>query len=130
MLAQEGIELIRFMRDYNWLKCDSQDWKTGLANGSYVIDMNTEWSDCDLGRTLIASPPANSRLYIQPDGSFIHSSGTPSIFSRTVQITQVSADELRVEVQVYWNNKRGTTQSGCPSGTSCARVESHLYNWR
>ncbi|MEK9132910.1 MAG: type II secretion system protein [Patescibacteria group bacterium] len=53
-LAEEGLEVVRNMRDSNWLQ--NQEWKKGLADGVYTIqenfgNENGKWS---LSRVLTA----------------------------------------------------------------------------
>lgn len=138
MLAQEGVEIVRSLRDYNWFACD--EFSTGLVGGPYIVDTDTNWDDCNPGRSLTLASGNSSVLQIMTNilygtKRYAHQpaaleTAELSKFRRTVTINQVSAAELRVISEVSWFTKNKTTYPGCPADTRCARVESHLYNWK
>lgn len=40
--AEEGLEIVRNMRDSNWLR--NASWRSGLSDGMYVISENAPWT--------------------------------------------------------------------------------------
>lgn len=109
-LAQEGIEVIRAMRDTNWF--NSRSFDSGLSNGEYQV----EWNSTD---PLSAS--SNLPLKIN-NGQYTYSTGTNTKFTRTVIITKINAGELRVVSQVSW--------LAGPNKSKSISAEDHLFNWR
>ncbi|MBI2068720.1 MAG: type II secretion system protein [Candidatus Yanofskybacteria bacterium] len=109
-LTQEGIEVIRGIRDTNWFNGTAFD--TGLANGTYRIEWNSD--------TLIAlgtNPPIK-----EANGLYNYSTGNNTIFRRTISILKVNAGELRIISEVTWEQRGGIAKS--------AIAESHLFNWK
>jgi type II secretory pathway pseudopilin PulG len=123
-LVQEGIEIVRAMRDRNRLLCT--DFSTGLL-GTSIVDWSTDWVAC-ASRDLTDAGATPPRLNIDSSGRYGYASGTQTKFTRTVTVTEVVANiELRIVSTVYWAAR--TTKAGCPTGTQCVTAESHLYNW-
>lgn len=113
-LAQEGMEVVRAIRDANWF--NNQPFDTGLSDGAYRL----EWSS-----DALLSESGNPLLKITPAGLYNYSSGTDTIFRRRILITKIDPlgcnCELRVITEVTWP-ERGRTKT--------IQVESHLFNWR
>ena len=111
-LAQEGLEIVRNMRDSNWLK--DIDWNTGLdscSNGCRVQYDN-------LGLLLLSDNPI---LKINPNDFYQYDSGTDSHFHRKISINNISDDQLKIVSEVVWNEHgRSHTVS----------AETRLYNWK
>lgn len=111
-LAQEGMEYIRSIRDNNYLN-NRVSWLTGLSTlgcynnaASYCIvdptlgDVNTTPSA--ISASALAGVPV---LKVTSTGLYNHqnlASNTNTRFKRTVQITTVSATEVKVTVVVSW----------------------------
>lgn len=114
-LSQEGIEIVRNIRDTNWLT-PGNSWNTGLDQGDYEADYN----DPDL--TSCSSPcDYNHNLrFVKLDGGFYnYDTGGDTKFKRKITITP-EADYLKVSVLVEWQEK-GKTRS--------IAVQENLYNW-
>lgn len=109
-LAQEGIEVVRAIRDTNFFS--NQSFNTGLASGSYRL----EWNSTSL-LALGANPPLNIN-----NGQYTYTGGTPTKFFRTISISPVNAGELKVTSSVTW------AQRGSVNKT--VQVEDHLFNWK
>lgn len=109
-LAQEGIEVVRAIRDTNWFLGNAFD--QGLANGTYRVQWNSD-SLIALG----SNPPIK-----EDNGLYNYSTGSDTIFRRTISILKVNAGEIRVISQVIWQEKGGRDRS--------VMAESHLFNWK
>lgn len=109
-LAQEGIEVVRSIRDTNWFLGIPFD--SGLGTGAYRIEWNSG-SVLSLG--------SNPTLK-EDNGLYNYSTGNDTIFKRTVTVTKVNAGELRIESSVTWDERGGNAQN--------LTVESHLFDWK
>lgn len=122
-LAQEGIEIIRNMRDNNWVKNPNDSWMTG------IIDDN----DCNMGREFEADyrtgtinsvtglKPYGNFLNIDSSGMYLYDSNYPeTIFKRKITITCLSDFEVQVSSEVFWqyNNKEFSI-----------KIDDFMYNW-
>lgn len=129
-LAQEGIEVIRNIRDTNWLeyKTDiTNPWNEGLTgcSGGCIADYtHSEELDPNL--------PAYTGQFLNIDTDSFYSYDTtspftPTKFKRKITITQPATadcpagDCLNVSVLVEWQEK-GKTYS--------VPAQENLYNWR
>lgn len=106
-LAQEGIELVRNIRDNNWML--GAAWNSGLADGSGCVNYDSD---------VFNNSCISYTLKINAGGYYDHNSGTDTIFSREIKITNISATEMKVESII-----------NC--GTGCAMtLEDHLFDWK
>jgi len=120
-LGQEGFEIIRNIRDTDFIKnitwsslidtcidgCQA-DYKTGTA----VEGVDNQLKAYD----------ANNFLKINSDGLYGYDVGTDTIFKRKIIITQpVGTDVLKIDVLVYWSHN-GKSYEYETSG--------YLYNWK
>lgn len=120
-LAQEGMEIVRNMRDTNVIT--SAEWSDGLLECSLgcQLDYKTGTSIETLSNRLKAYDP-NEFLKINEDGLYGYDSGTATKFKRKITIdNQLGADVLKVTVAVTWdyNNKPFSFET-----------IGYLYNWR
>ena len=111
-LAQEGMELVSNTRDTNWL--NGNDWDNGLTN--CISGCEIDYNDPSF------SPYLGEYLKIDSDGFYNYEDGDDSRFKRKIIITNVSADELKIKVEVTWPR--------LGSSPGVLEVEEHLYNWR
>lgn len=127
-LAQEGMEIVRNIRDTNWINGNS--WYDGLSGcdngcmGDYKI---TGAVDSQL------SPYVDSEyLKIDTDGFYSQTSGAETRFRRKITITFIDGGELpsyiaNVSVQVFWNQKPTILNpDGLPG---VIETEENLYDW-
>jgi prepilin-type N-terminal cleavage/methylation domain-containing protein len=130
-LVQEGIELVRNIRDTNWLQGTGHTWNEQLAtfncNGTCdevingcIVDYKHSYSpltpeDPDL-------PAYNGQfLNIDSDVFYSYSAGSQTKFKRKVSIDASTADILKVCVRVEWKEKGNPNQ---------ITAQENLYNWR
>ena len=109
-LSQEGVEVIRALRDANWFNGLSFD--AGIADGIYRIEWNSN---------ALISLGSNPPLKINA-GLYNYSSGTDTKFKRTVTITKINSEELRIISDVTWTERGNRTRD--------VKVESHLFDWK
>ena len=108
-LVQEGIEVVRNMRD--------NEWHQDAAFGVIVQDgtWSVEWNSTALG--------SNYNTFLKKDagGFYNYSSGIDTVFKRQVVVSTVAAGiEKKVVATVNW------TVNGQPKTLS---AEAHLFNW-
>lgn len=114
-LAQEGIELIRVLRHNNRFLGNS--WMRGLdscfsANGCRVDARDLSAQTC--------SSPCTPLRFDDSLKLYNYSSGSDSIFSRAVTISNITGDEVRVRVSVLWSDK---------FGNQSFNLESSILDW-
>lgn len=109
-LAQEGVEIVRGIRDSNWVA--GAPFDTGLAGDDY----EATWDS-----TALTTAYAGRFLNLSPGGLYSYGAGTPTILQRQISITKVSPAELKVIVNVFWK-ERGVSKA--------LELEDHLFNWR
>jgi len=122
-LAQEGIELVRYIRDTNWLE-GASSWDEGLERGVYCID----YRDPVLKPT---TDSANCRLYQDANDWYIHptvtaESNNASQFTRSIVIDDsnyVGLEDQSLLVMVYIEWYENGRQYRYAMGTE-------LFNWR
>src|SRR3989344_6479366 len=107
-LAQEGIEVVRALRDTNWFT--GATFNAGLSNGVYRVEWNSN-SLTNLG----INPP----LKID-NGLYNYSTGTDTVFRRTVTITNINAADIRIISDITWTERGNRTRN--------VKIESHLFN--
>ncbi len=121
-LAQEGIEIVRNLRDSNWLAGQSMDYQLVGASKSRV-----EWMTNSLLAPASPQSPCTDTSPLRYDLTYgyNYSYGTTTVFCRTVDITAGplgnSQLELKVVVKVYWMEKGFQKK---------VIVEDHLFNWK
>jgi len=110
-LAQEGMEIVRNLRDNN--KLQGANWSQGLdscqagCEADYLSQSLTSWTGT--GR------------YLKNNGSFYnYAVGSDTPFKRKITITPEGSDLLKVNVEVFWSEK-GRDHS--------LALRENLYNW-
>ncbi len=120
-LAQEGIEIVRNIRDSNWLEtrtATTTPWDEGLSNCS---------GGCEADYTILGvedpsiSTYFDRKLKINPDdGFYSYTSGDETKFKREITINHEGNNVLNIVVEVTWQEK-GQSYS--------FSVQEKLYNW-
>jgi len=121
-LAQEGIEIVRNLRDTNILS--GRSWDYGLSDGNWQADYN----DTSL------SPYAGTFLNLEANGLYGYGPGIPTIFKRKINLQKNTffvrsspslpsfpEEFLKVTVEVSWQ-ERGRSHS--------LTAQANLYNWQ
>lgn len=125
-LAQEGIEIVRNIRDTNWL--EGEDWRNGLDICSSSNTGCDAVDGCagDYQSSFLENYSSDDFLYINSDG-FYHQETTGEItpFKRRIVINEntdaYGKNYLEVKVYVCWEQK-GQKDS--------IEAQEYLYNWR
>lgn len=112
-LAKEGIEIVRNIRDTNWIE-DAPSWRDGLTEGDWQADYTTD-------QIINDNYDDGDFLNIDGNGFYGYSAGTSTKFKRRIVITTLAPDEMKVEVEVSWQ-KRGKDYS--------LIVQENLYDWK
>lgn len=120
-LAQEGMEVVRNLRDGDWFA--AKPFGTfGDASGVAVPDglYRVQWNS----RSLIADV-TNPPIKKDASGYYTYTSGTDTIFHREVEIKRVTPTsgpvaEIIVTVRVTWGGHFGNKQ---------IVAEEHLFDW-
>ena len=107
-LAQEGIEIVRNLRDTNLLS--GRNWDYGLNNGNWQVDYNST--------TL--SPYRGDFLNLETNGFYGYDPGIQTPFVRVINL-QKDENILRIFVRVSWQ-ERGRSHS--------LTAQANLYNWQ
>jgi len=110
-LAQEGLEVARAIRDSNWF--NGLPFDNGLTDGIYRIRRLPTPALLPLG----TNPP----LKID-NGHYNNATGTYTIFRRTVTVTKINSEEIRIVVDVTWTERGERARD--------LKAESHLFDWR
>ena len=119
-LTQEGLEIIRNLRDNNFI--NKAKWSSGLTGCALGCQ-----GDYKTGTP--SQTPANKLkpyndtnfLKVNSDGFYSYGKGITTQFKRKITITQPSGtDTLKVTVQVFWN------YNGQPFSFQASE---YLYNW-
>ncbi len=120
-LAQEGLEVVRNIRDNNW-HCiadpdctDSTNWNDGLGEGDWEVEYDSLKDDLSTytGRLL--------KLY---DGFYQYTSGDETHetrFYRKITIADISANEIKVVSEVTFSERNKSYS---------VSAENRLYDWK
>jgi len=112
-LAQEGLEVVRNIRDNNWLiyKRKANDWRDGLSAGNYRVQFNQE------SLLSFSSVPLKINTI---DGRYQYSNGNNTIYYRKITIQDIDIDQFKVVAEISWR------EAGRDSLVS---AETRFYNW-
>jgi len=131
-LAQEGIEIVRNIRDTNWLEGrtdngtvtpgdETDDWdykiKGSGTDYTYAVQYDTNSASIDYSPNSIDDPGARLKI----NGFYSHGAVNPTFFYRLITVEKISNDKLRVRCEVKWTEHAHSYQ---------IVAEEHLYKWR
>jgi type II secretory pathway pseudopilin PulG len=142
-LAQDGMEIVRNIRDNNWLNMDAYcetnpdcttnndySWVDYLTSGSTNYSLNcTNGCEADyttntgVAGAFAMAPSASRYLFIDnTNGFYNYTGGTPTRFQRKIIIEPIqdvdgkSDHIIKVTVQVSWNKKATILSDNYPAG--------------
>lgn len=114
-LNREGIEVVRNIRDSNWIeqRTDSDVlWNQGLSPGEYRVEYDSQE---------LLSLSGNPALKLSSNGRYQYDNGSDSMFHRKISIENISSGEIKVICEVTWS-QRGRSLN--------VLAEQRLYNWK
>jgi type II secretory pathway pseudopilin PulG len=116
-LVQEGLEIVKNIRDNNWLHncpaCDRRtaaNWRIGLGTGDWRAQYNLE--------NLIGF--SSIPLRTDSNGFYQYDSGSNTPFYRRINIQYINDDQIKVIAEVTWTEK---------GGIQSVSAETRYYNW-
>lgn len=112
-LAQEGMEVVRNIRDQDWFLGNS--FGASIPDGTYRIQWDSQ---------VLLALGGNPYLKRDPiTGIFGYDAGSDTIFKRTMDISTITASvEKKVVVTISWTERGGASKS--------LSAEEHLFNWK
>jgi len=112
-LAQEGLELVRNLRDKNWLVTPARAWDYNLSARNYKVDYSAGLA--------AVNNITEARLYLDSNGFYTTVvTATPTNFYRLIEIIN-NSDYLDVKCLIRW---------AAGDKNHDYTVETYLYNWR
>ncbi len=100
--AQEGIEIVRNIRDTNWVE-GATSWNEGLTTCSSGCE-----ADYKTGTPEQETPLrfyTGDYLNIDSNNFYSYSAGTQTKYKRKITIKEIDADTLKVTVWISWEEK-------------------------
>jgi len=114
-LAQEGMEIVRNIRDSNWLT--GNDWRDNLTDGDWEADYQaTSLNSCPS----LCNYNDLHFLKIDSNGFYNYNSGSVTNFKRKITIGDGDDNSFLVIVEVFWE-ERGKKYN--------LKAQEILYNW-
>ncbi|MFA4871806.1 MAG: hypothetical protein WC610_01980 [Patescibacteria group bacterium] len=119
-LAREGIEIVKNIRDTNWLRAEVNDktcvpatneickWNDGLSDGNYVPDNiftvteNEYLKLFSVGNATIDD--SGARLNINNDGFYVNQAGTATPYRRLITIDSICCADADADLKCDNNN--------------------------
>lgn len=140
-LGQEGMEVIRNVRDNNWLGMDAGTTPTWDHN----LDNCWSGGGCQVDYKTSGSSPVDlyigDFINIDSKGFYSNDSGDPTKFKRKITISCLPDSDcantsnyiMKVEVQVSWTKKatvlgRLYSADEC-TAVNCITIDGTLYSW-
>lgn len=133
-LVQEGLELVRNVRDNNWLA--DYNWKTGdgvdpdtdiIGDQTYAITLDTSGITSIDIINVVDINDSKAKLYIDDNDFYVNldppAGATSTIFSRIIEIKTGAGAQASTTVECVVKWSRGTNNYKYSAQTV-------LYNWR
>lgn len=135
VLAQEGVELARNIRDNNWAQRECAKKSDCVASGGNFPDTfanfkSTNDNDCrvDINSVNVTSCGTSKVLNVA-GGYYVHSAGTATKFRRTIDL-KYAGDDLIVTSFVSWDGSDPDTATGtCNVTNKCVFSQTTLTDW-
>jgi type II secretory pathway pseudopilin PulG len=120
-LAQEGIEIVRNIRDTNWLE-GAANWDDGFTVGNYY---EVDYDDPDLVNCPLPCDYGSSGTNLDflkiNSGFYNYSLGSDTKFKRRITISNGPiVESFNVEVGVFWEHRDKIYN---------VKVQEDFYNW-
>jgi hypothetical protein len=150
-LSREGVEVVKSVRDSNWLKSADNilnsvgqiwSWDEGLAPGTYAVNYNSD----------VLGLEGQDQLYYDANGFFTHiDTGPPAPFKRQIMLKNICCVDSSPQDLICDNNAHADYQI-VDAGGDCqlkiginvvtitswfvrgqqrrSIIEDNLYNWK
>ena len=144
-LAQEGMEIVRNIRDTNWLNMDDCAADPNCANNpsyTWFDGLDSCANGCEADHTSTSMLVKTGDPLYNKDGfyGYNQTGASPTKFKRKIIITKVADVDgkddhiIKVKVEVSWDAKATLLlSSGGSAGTcgayNCVTTEETLYDW-
>lgn len=118
-LTEEGMEIIRNIRDNNFV--NNRSWDIGIINCD--IGCQADYKTGTLSETsfnILKDYNENNFLLLNSDGLYGYDQGNATRFKRKITTVKEGSDILKVNVQVFWD------YNGKPF---IFETEGYLYDW-
>jgi hypothetical protein len=112
-LAQEGVEVVKNIRDGNLF--DGDNWNEGFATSSW--DGEADYTETD---SLSLQVDTGEYLNIDGNGLYGYGAGDQSLFKRKINIATSTATSTYIVVTVSWSEKGRDHK---------VEVEEEIYSW-
>lgn len=124
-LAQEGVELVRQIRDTNFIKIlnnEDANWRDGLEDGSYIVEAKIREGESISLVPIEEGAEVPNLLYDDniDQKIFNYSSGERTVFNREIKISTITDNQIMVEVIMKWRTRNVDFD---------LTVEDRLFNW-
>lgn len=117
-LAEEGVELVRNIRDLNWLTAGKAWNQNIVGDGTYTLDYGGLAS---INTAINSINEAGARLYIDGNGFYTHTAtAIATNFYRLITAVDMG-DYLDIKCTIRWTDG---------SQNHDYTAENFLYNWR
>lgn len=108
-LAQEGVEIVRNIRDTNWI--EGENWDNGLGAGvaweaDYNDDSLTVWTD--------------RKLKID-NNVYTYDAGVDTSYRRKITLSSIAGSGLEILVEIKWDIK---------GKNNTLTVQGNIYDWK
>jgi type II secretory pathway pseudopilin PulG len=131
-LAQEGAEIIKNIRDNNWLSSEAALWDEGLL---YCEQSEGCKVDYKSGPNIAGPWTGGEADYLKTgsNGFYSYENDTKTKFRRKVTIVCLPSNDcttdyiMKVSVQVFWDEKPNILNPAGSQGS--IQTENTLYNW-
>ena len=114
-LGQEGIEIVRNIRDNNWLEQYRSDpalsWDDGLDEGEYIVAFGDQ----------ALRVFEDTFLNLNDDGFYDYAGTSPTTFKRKITINKIDSSALSATVEVSWEQGKKIYTADS--------ITDYLYNW-
>jgi prepilin-type N-terminal cleavage/methylation domain-containing protein len=123
-LAQEGVELVRNIRDNNWAKAKTDPTKTAFSDindGNWRINYNND--------ALLAWGETAGMLYIDGNSCYSQSAGSPTKFRRKIGISSLGETKVVTSMVVWERSDYPSTTTSCNAANKCIYAEIILTKW-
>jgi len=121
-LAQEGVEIVRNIRDTNFLKIRegvALSWDEGIILPGSVC-ATSPFCQADYSQNSLSVAAGGPLFRDGVTNLYNHTAGTPTIFIREIKTVAVGTDKIEVEVKVLWS-ERGDGRE--------VQAVTEIYNW-